>query len=185
MKLLKVSSLLVLFCLLSTLNPGKTLAVSSTQLPLSVELATSLAEQSFPLTINLDSGKLFLTEPVVLFMDADNIGLRVRLQAYDHRPAEGIATSEMGLAIISATPGYDPVARRILLQQPKLVELKFDRENPASKSFDQAARELWNTQAENTVRARLPQHPYIAPFRSYISDVSYDGKNILLKLQYN
>ena len=170
--------------LIGTLNPISALAVSSTQLPLSAELATGLAEQSFPLTINLEYGKLFLTKPVVLFLDADNVGLRVRVQAYDHRPAEGVALSEMGRAVISARPGYDVAARRILLHEPQLIELTFDRENTASRKFERAARDLWNTQAESTVRARLPQHPYITPFRSYIQDLSYDGSSIFLELQY-
>jgi hypothetical protein len=163
---------------------AKAYSVAGTTVPISAELATSIAGDLFPVTVKLSKGNLFLTEPVVLFLNKGRIGMQVRFQAYDHRPAQGIAISEMGRAVFSGKIGYDPGTRQILLHEPRIDKLEFDQKNDVTQRFLAQLKEAWSMQVTNPIRAGLPPHPYLLPFKDNIQDLSYDGKNINLTLSY-
>ncbi len=153
-------------------------------MPISAELSTSIAGDLFPVTVKLTRGNLFLTEPVVLFRDKGRIGMQVRFQAYDHRPAQGVAISEMGRGVFSGKIGYDLATRQILLYDPEIDKLDFDRKSEITQRMLTQLKDAWNTQVTNPIRAELPPHPYLIPFKNNIQDLSYDGKNINLTISY-
>jgi hypothetical protein len=158
--------------------------VTGTTVPISAELSTSIAGDLFPVTVKLSKGNLFLTEPAVLFLDKGRIGMQVRFQAYDHRPAQNVAISEMGRAVFSGKLGYDPGTRQILLHDPRIDKLEFDQKNEATQRFLTQLKEAWSMQVTNPIRSELPPHPYLLPFKDNIQDLSYDGKNINLTMSY-
>jgi hypothetical protein len=160
------------------------LSAVATTVPISAALATSIAADLFPVTVKVSKGKLYLTQPVAQFLDNERVGMAVRIQAYDHRPAEGIAISEMGRATISGTLGYDPATQQVLLTDPRIESLVFDRENAATGDFLTAIKSAWSVVVTNPMRAPVPPHPYLLPFRNNIQDLSYDGKNIVLTVSY-
>jgi hypothetical protein len=170
-------------CSLLTLS-GTASAASRTTVPISAELSTGIAGDLFPVTVKLTEGNLFLTEPVALFLDDGRIGIQVRYQAYDHRPAQGIAISEMGRAAFSGKIGYDLATRQILLHDPKIDKLEFDRKSEVTQRMLTQLKDAWHTQVTNPIRAELPPHPYLIPFKNNIQDLSYDGKNINLTISY-
>lgn len=155
-----------------------------TTVPISASLATGIAADLFPVTAKLSSGNVFLTQPVALFLDDGRVGMQVRIQAYDHRPAEGIAVSEMGRAVISGTLGFDPATRQILLGTPRIEQLEFEQDNESTRGFLKDMHNAWTAQVSNPIRADIPPHPYVVLFRNNIRDISYDGKNIILTLSY-
>jgi hypothetical protein len=155
-----------------------------TTVPISSALGTSIASDHFPLTVTMDKGRLFLTEPLVVFLDEKRIGMQVRFQAYDHRPAEGIAVSEMGRAQFSGELDYDPNSRQVLLHKAKLDSLKFDRDTAVTQRLLGELKTAWSDQVTNPIRSDLPQHPYVLPFKENIQDLSYDGNNIKLTISY-
>lgn len=163
---------------------GKASATSETTVPVSAELSTSIAGDLFPVTLKLGTGSLFLTEPVVLFLGKGRIGMQARFQAYDHRPAQDIAISEMGHAVISGKIGYDIGTRQILLHDPMIDKLEFDQRNEITQRFLTQMNAAWSAQVTNPLRAELPPHPYLIPFKNNIRDLSYDGKNINLTISY-
>ena len=155
-----------------------------TTVPISAELASSIAENLFPVAAKLRQGNLFLTEPEILFIDQKRIGIRARFQAYDHRPDEGIAVSEMGRTLITGELQFDNGTKEILLKNPKMDEIEFDRSNAATQSLHKALQAQWSLDVANPLRSELPPHPYILPFKDNIEDIFYDGKSISLKLYY-
>lgn len=138
----------------------------------------------FPVTIKLSQGNLFLTEPTILFLNPQRVGLRLGFQAYDHRPQLGIAVSETGSAQLSGALGYDPVTRQILLLDPRIDNVEFDGNNDATRRFLAAMQAAWAEQVTNPLRAVLPPHPYLLPIRNNIQSLAYDGTNIVLTLAY-
>jgi hypothetical protein len=163
---------------------AKASAGAVTTVPISAELGTSIARDIFPVTVKLTRGSLFITEPALLFLEQGRIGMRVRFQAYDHRPAQGVAISEMGHAAFSGSIGFDPGTRQILLHDPRIDKLEFDQKNDATQRFLAQLQEAWSMQVTNPIRTELPPHPYIIPFKNAIQDVSYDGQNIILTISY-
>ena len=155
-----------------------------TRVPISAESGTSIAGSLFPLTIALNHGKLFLTDPILLFLDDERLGMEVRVQAYDHRPQQGIAISETGRARVSGKLDYDPATRQVLLHAATLDKLEFDRDNEASGKFSSQVRANWSSQITDPLRSELPAHPYILPIKDNIEDISYDGQNIYINLVY-
>ena len=155
-----------------------------TTVEVSQELATSVAQSLFPITVKLDRGNLFLTEPTVAYIDGKRIALRSRFQAYDHRPAQDIAMSEMGSAIISGELDYDIASREILLHNPHIDSLEFDRKNSTSELFSTAINSVWTEQVKNPLRSEIPPHPYVITFKDNIRDISYDGQNINLQIAF-
>ncbi len=85
----------MLFAILSSaLLRNPTLAAINSVVPISAELATSIAGQLFPAGLDLNTGSLLITAPEVVFVDSERLALKVRIQAYYHRPDQGIAISE-------------------------------------------------------------------------------------------
>ena len=163
---------------------GKAYTAIETTVPVSAELGTNIAGNLFPVTVKLSNGNLFLTDPVLLFIDNERIGIRVRFQAYDHRPTQSIAISETGTALLSGRLGYDPGARQILLHDPTMEKFEFDRNSEVTQRFRAEVNALWLAQVTNPIRSEIPPHAYLYPFRDYIQDISYDGTNINLKILY-
>ena len=155
-----------------------------TTVPVSAEVGTSIARSLFPVGVDLSKFKLFLTEPSLIFIDPQRLGMQVRLQAYDHRPAEGIAESEMGRALFSGQLGFDPNSRQILLHEPGIEKLEFDRETAASRLFYSALIGAWSEQVTDPMRFEIPPHPYVLPFKDNIRNLSYDGKSINIGIRY-
>jgi hypothetical protein len=185
MKLSRVRAhVLMLAVCCALLAAGGISAATSTTIPISAELGTSIARDLFPVTIKLGQGNLFLTEPALLFQDQQRVGMQVRFQAYDHRPQLGVAVSEMGRAQLSGTLGYDPVNRLVLLLDPRIDEIRFDKNNDATRRFLAEMHSAWSTQVANPLRSALPPHPYLLPFRNNIQNLSYDGESITLTLSY-
>ena len=184
MKALRVSTLYVLIVHLSLITSEKGYGGIATSVPISAELATNIADNLFPVTVKTGNSNLFLTDPIVMFLDDRKIGLQVRFQAYDHRPAQGIAISEMGQALISGELSYDLVARQILLYEPRIDKLEFDQDNEVTRRFFTELKGSWSAQVTNPIRSEIPPHPYILPFKENIQDLSYDGTSINLEILY-
>lgn len=174
----------VLFTCVLSLAAAAAMSAVATTVPISAALATSIAADLFPVTVKVSKGKLFLTQPVAQFLDNERVGMAVRIQAYDHRPAQGIAISEMGRATISGTLGYDATTQQVLLTDPRIESLEFDKDNAATREFLTAIKSAWSVVVTNPMRAPMPPHPYLLPFRNNIRDLSYDGKNIMLTVSY-
>lgn len=163
---------------------SRAFAATGATVPISAELGTSIASDLFPVTLKLKEGNLFLTAPALLFLDPQRIGMQVRFQAYDHRPQQGIALSETGSAQLSGAPDYDPASRQILLLDPRIDSIRFDRNNEATRRFLAEMQAAWTAQVDNPLRSVLPPHPYLLPVRNNIQDISYDGTSITLTLSY-
>jgi hypothetical protein len=159
-------------------------AAFNTTVPVSEESASSIAVSLFPVAVKLAQTNLFLTNPRVVFMDSERIGIRASLQAYDHRPAEGIAISETGEAMLSGRVSYDRATRQVLLHDARVESLAFDRTNAATRRFSRELQAAWSTQVTNPIRTELPPHPYLAPFRNNIDQIVYDGDHLSLVLVY-
>ena len=153
-------------------------------IPVSEQSASSFAASVFPVSVPLEGATLYLTEPRVLFLDSERIGIRLRFQAYDHRPEAGIAISETGLALLSGRPAYDRATRQVLLHAPRMDEVTFDRDNQAARQLSQRVRQAWSSQFTDTVRSDLPPHPYLTPLRDHLADIIYDGRTIKLLVVY-
>jgi len=175
---------LVLLTICSLSLTAVAVSTEGTSVPISAALATNIAADLFPVTVKLGNGNLYLTQPVAQFLDHERVGMAVRIQAYDHRPAQGIALSEMGHANISGTLAYDTATQQVLLVDPRIEALEFEQENAATQDFLTAIRSAWSVYVTNPLRAPLPPHPYLLPFKNNIRNLSYDGKNILLTVSY-
>ena len=145
----------------------------STTVPVTEASASNIAVSNFPLALALDQLRLLLTEPQVEFLTPTRIGIRVNFQAYDHRPEEGIALSETGLAMLSGRVAYDRQAREILLHDARLEELAFDRDTETARQFTGLLRSAWSEKVANPIRSALPPHPYLQPFKDNIDDILY------------
>lgn len=166
------------------LPAGPVAAGFATTVPVSSESATSIARSFFPVTLAVGSGKLFLTEPVVVFVDDRRLALEFKLQAYEHRPEQGIAISEQGRARVSGEMGFDPKSRQVLLYEPRLDQLAFDAPSAVTRRLQAEVQAAWLAQVSNPIRADLPPHPFIAPFREGIQDISYQKHNIFIQVWY-
>ena len=160
-------------------------AAFDTAFVVSSEMGNRLAADGFPLTLELGPERMFVTQPILIYLDKERLGISVRFQAYDHRPAEKIAISETGDAQFSGELDFDPVTCQILLHEPKLDSLKFDRDTVESRLLSEKIRKIWQQQINNPLEADVPSHRYIAPFKDNIRDISYDGENITLHIFYD
>jgi hypothetical protein len=156
----------------------------ATTVPVSAETATGIARSLFPVALQLGAGKVFLTNPAVLYLSDRRIGLQAHFQAFDHRPEQGVAISEEGQLLVSGEVGYDARTRQVLLYAARLEQLNFDNENEASKRFRAEVQAAWDAQVTNPVRADLPPHPFILPFRDGIQDVTYEKRSIFIQVWY-
>lgn len=175
-------SLIVSFA--ASLSVANTHAGIGTSVPISAQLATNMAASLFPVGATLQQGNLLLSKPVIVFLDEQRIAIRARFQAYDHRPEQGIAVSEMGHTQISGELQYDPKTKEILLHNPDIDELKFDRDNSASQRFRDQLEAQWAIKTSSPLRSKIPPHPYLSPFKEHIHNISYNGKHINLDLYY-
>jgi hypothetical protein len=155
-----------------------------TTVPVSAETATNIARSLFPVSLKAGTDNLFLTNPVVIFIDDRRIGLQAHLQAYDHRPEQGIAISEEGQAVVSGEVGYDPKTRQILLFSPRIDKLAFDNDSDVTKRLRAQVLAAWEAQVTNPIRAEVPPHPFIAPFKDGIQDVTYEKRSIFIQVWY-
>jgi len=155
-----------------------------TTVPVSAETATNIARSLFPVSLKSGTDNLFLTDPVVIFIDDRRIGLQARLQVYDHRPEQGIAISEEAQAQVSGEVGYDPKTRQILLYEPRIDQLVFDNANELTRRLHAAVLAAWEVQVTNPIRAEVPPHPFIAPFKEGIQDVTYEKRSIFIQVWY-
>ena len=174
---------LIATCVLCSIT-GSVSAASSTIVPISAELGTGIASDLFPVTLKLSPTHVRLTQPSLQFGNPVRIGMQVRFQAYDHRPEQNIAISETGQAAISGRVGFDPVTRQVLLYDAKLDTLQFDSNNAVTDRLSAELKSRWAAQVTNPIRADLPPHPYLLPFRNNIQDLSYDGNSLKLTLVY-
>lgn len=176
-------ALVVVGCLL-LLSTGRAFPGLGTVVPVSAESGTSIAGNLFPVGLKLQQANLLLTAPALIYIDAQRLGLRVRFQAYDHRPALGIAESETGWMQLSGKLGFDQESREILLHEPSMDNLEFDRDNTATRRFNTEMMAAWSAQVADPIRSEIPPHPYILPFKDNIRDLSYDGNNINISIVY-
>jgi hypothetical protein len=160
-------------------------AATVTVVPISAQLGTSIAADLFPVTVKLTPGNVYVTEPVLIFLDERRVGMQVHFQAYDHRPAQNIAISETGVAQFSGELGYDRAKQQILLHNPGIDKLEFDRKSDVTQRLLAQLKAAWSAQVTNPIRADVPPHPYILPFKNNIRDLAYDGKMINLTLSYD
>ena len=163
-------------------NPG--LAGFGTTVPVSAETATNIARSLFPVSLKVGTGNLFLTNPVIIFLDDRRIGLQAHLQAYEHRPEQGIAISEEGQVLVSGEVGYDLKTREVLLYAPKIDKLSFDNESDVTRRLRAEVQGGWETQVTNPMRAEVPPHPFILPFKEGIQDVTYEKRSIFIQVWY-
>jgi hypothetical protein len=184
MNVFRAGTLFSLIGFLLTLCVAKAYSGEGTTLPISAELATNIAADLFPVTLNLSKGKVFLTEPRLLFLDDQRICMQVRFQAYDHRPEEGVAVSETGQVLISGILDYDRVPRQILLHDPRIDELRFDQTSGVTLDMRNEMMAAWSTLVTNPIRSEIPAHPYTILIKDNIQDLSYDGTKINLKVLY-
>ena len=183
-RILSISALALLTIIASTFLRNPALAAINSVVPISQELATSIAGKLFPAGLDLNTGSLLITAPEVVFVDSERLALKVRIQAYYHRPDLDIAISEMGWAQISGGLDFDRETRQILLHNPSIDTLNFDRQNEASRDFYSDISESWLNQVANPMRTDIPPHPYIILFKDNISSVTYDGQNINVEIAY-
>ncbi|MEE4144575.1 MAG: hypothetical protein V2I26_07225 [Halieaceae bacterium] len=174
--------LLMGFAIALFASPGR--AGFGTTVPVSAETATSIARSLFPVSLSVGTGKLFLTNPVIIFLDDRRIGLQARLQAYDHRPEEGIAISEEGQVLVSGEVGYDLKTREVLLYAPRIDKLTFDNESEVTKRQRAEVQGAWESQVTSPIRAQVPPHPFILPFKDGIQDVTYEKRSIFIQVWY-
>ena len=184
MNTLRTGTLSALIGFLLILCVAKAYSGAETTLPISAELATNIATDLFPLTLSLSKDKVFLTEPRLLFIDNQRVSMQVRFQAYDPRPEEDIAVSEMGQAQISGILDYDQASRHILLHDPRIDELVFDRTSGVTLDMHSEMKAAWSVLVTNPIRSEIPTHPYTLLIKDNIQGLSYNGKSISLKLLY-
>jgi hypothetical protein len=174
--------LLIGFAALLFASPGR--AGFGTTVPVSAETATNIARSLFPVSLAVGTDKLFLTNPVVIFLDDRRIGLQAHLQAYDHRPEAGVAISEEGQVLVSGEVGYDMKTREVLLYAPRIDKLTFDNESEVTKRQRAEVQGAWEKQVTNPIRAQVPPHPFILPFKDGIQDVTYEKRSIFIQVWY-
>ena len=156
----------------------------ASSVPVSAQLATGIARSMFPQALALGQLNLFLTEPAVIYQDARRLAIRMQVQAYDHRPEEGIARSEQGSALLSGEPGYDPASGPVLLYEAQLEALDFANNNALTRQVRQEVGAAWKSRVSNPVRVDMPPHPFIQPFRGSIRDVTYGKDGIVILVWY-
>lgn len=184
---MKKSCLALLVLWVALVNPpggAPAHAGFGTTVPVSAETATNIARSLFPVALDVGPGKLFLTEPAVIFIDDRRVGLRAHLQAYEHRPEDGVAISEEGDLTVSGELGYDPKTRQVLLYSPRLDSLDFENPSEVTRRLRAEVQAAWDSQVTNPIRAEVPPHPFILPFKEGIQDVSYQKQNIFIQVWY-
>jgi hypothetical protein len=179
-----LQTVFLLVAVAALLPAGSATAGFATTVPLSADSATNIARSFFPVSLVAGTGNLLLTNPAVVFIDDRRLGLRVRFQAYENRPEKGIAISEEGQAMVSGEVGYDLENKQVLLYEAKVDELVFDTESNATERLRADILSMWQAQVTNPIRADLPPHPLILPFKDGIQDVTYEKRSIFIQVFY-
>ena len=185
MKSTRFGIYIIIFASTLLINIERAFSGVVTTVPVSAEVGTGIAANLFPVGLKFDALNLFLTGPGLVFIDEQRLGMRARLQAYDHRPAEGIAESEMGWVLFSWKLGFDPDSRQVLLHEPSLDTIEFDRDTDSSRLFHAKLKAAWSARVSDPIRSEIPPHPYVLPFKDNIRDLSYDGQAINIAVAYS
>jgi hypothetical protein len=184
MKILRLGATCLLVSFAALLPVVGANAGFATTVPVSADSATNIARSFFPVSLVAGTGNLFLTDPVVVFIDDRRLGLQVRFQAYENRPEKGIVISEEGQAMVSGEVGYDLENKQVLLYEAKVDELVFDTESNLTERLRADILSMWQAQVTNPIRADLPPHPLILPFKDGIQDVTYEKRSIFIQVFY-
>lgn len=184
MKILRLGAVCLLTSVVALLPVVGANAGFATTVPVSADSATNIARSFFPVSLVAGTGNLFLTDPVVVFIDDRRLGLQVRFQAYENSPEKGIAISEEGRALVSGEVGYDLDSKQVLLYDARVDELAFDTESHVTQRLRAEIQSAWEAQVSNPIRADLPPHPLIQPFKDGIQDVTYEKRSIFIQVFY-
>ena len=174
--------LIALAAVMTTARQGY--AAFGTTVPVSAETATNIARSLFPVSLVVGTGNIFLTDPVIIFLDDRRIGLQARFQAYENRPEKGIAISEQGQVLVSGEVGYDLKTKQILLYAAKMDKLAFDADSEVTRRLRAEVQAAWDSQVTNPIRADVPPHPFNQPFKDGIQDVTYEKRSIFIQVFY-
>ena len=164
-----------------------TFAAFGTTVPISAELATSIANSLFPQTVPLSKNSLYVSDPIVLYPKLDTgknstipVSPRLRLllnvQSLRRQADNSLKASAPGQAEVSGELGFDAITRQILLINPSIDRLQLGPGDPDVNAFRQELDRQWDEQVTNPMRIDLPPHPYLIPFRQGIKDVRLDDQ---------
>ncbi len=157
-----------------------------TAIPLPPDVATSIARTQFPMTIPLSGDSLFVSDPVIIYLDPPagsagpgRVGLSVNVQTLHRQPDQSLVASAPGRAELSGELGYDRQTAEILVHRPSIDKLSLD----GAQERDSIARE-WRERITDPVRVPLPAHPYLLPFRQGIQDISVEQGSVVIRVLY-
>ena len=107
----------LLLALVALVVASRGYAGFGTTVPVTAETATNIARSLF--LVSLKAVTATCTSPTrgCLFIDDRRIGLQAHLQAYDHRPEQGIAISE-ARAVVSGEGATTPLRSRFVARAP-------------------------------------------------------------------
>jgi hypothetical protein len=86
--------------------------------------------------------------------------------------------------VVSGEVGYDRKTRQILLYEPRIDKLVFDKPSDVTRRLHAEVQAAWEAQVTNPIRAEVPPHPFIAPFKDGIQDVTYEKRSIFIQVWY-
>lgn len=161
-----------------------------TTVPVTADVATSIAGSAFPQTIALDKNSLYVSEPLATYPDAAattgprRISLQVNVQILQRQPDQTLVATLPARAQLSGEVGYDRETTQILLINPQIDSLEFD---PAETNAEQIRADLnrnWNERITNPLRVDVPAHPYLLPFKQGIRDISFQEQGIVVDVWF-
>ena len=166
-----------------------TMAGFGTTVPVTADVATSIAGSVFPQTIALDKGSLYVSEPLVIYPDPTangpkRISLQVNVQVLQRQPDQTLVATLPARAQLSGEVGYDRETAQILLINARVESLEFD---PAEKNAEQLRIDLdrnWKERITNPLRVDVPAHPYLLPFKQGIRDISFQEQGIVVDVWF-
>lgn len=173
--------------LLSTVNAN---AGFGTTVPVTAEVATSIATSIFPQTIALDENSLYVSEPLVIYpnagtnSDPGRIKLQVNVQILTRLPDQTLVATLPARAQLSGEVGYDTATTQILLANPQVDSLEFD---PGEANAEQIRANLdrnWKERITNPLRVDVPAHAYLLPFKQGIKDISLQEQGIVVDVWF-
>jgi hypothetical protein len=72
----------------------------------------------------------------------------------------------------------------VLLYSPRLDQLDFENPGEVTKRLRAEVQAAWDAQVSNPIRAEVPPHPFILPFKDGIQDVTYQKQSIYIQVWY-
>ena len=161
-------------------------AAFGTTVPISAELATSIATSLSPQTVPLSENRLYVSNPVVLYANPGTatssnpapprLRLQLNVQSLRRQADNTLKASAPGQAEVSGELGFDAITRQILLINPSIDRLELGPGDPDRQAFRQELDRQWEKQVTNPMRIDLPPHPYLIPFRQGIKDIRLDDQ---------